>query len=539
MTFEGLLEGVKLALLSQLLRYSDNNSRVILMIRKKGFDTSKYLSAQIKRIMERVNQFDKLYLEFGGKLRYDHHASRVLPGFALDTKVQMLKKLGNDVEIIHCISAKDIERRKIRRDFGLTYDDQILKDISDLKQLELDVSAVVISRYSGQYTSDKFKQRLDNRGIRVFTTHEIPHYLTDLEKVVSDEGYGKFDYVDTEKKIIIITAPGPGSGKMSFAMSQIYHDRKEGLMSTFAKFETFPIWNLPVDHPVNIVYEAATADIGDYNCLDPFHKDAYDIDATNYNRDVENFSIIQKIIEKITPTGDPLADIKSPTDMGVNMAKEGIIDDNVVRQASIDEIVRRYYQYQRDFVEGNVTHDTLDRMDRIMQRVNAKPEHRTVAIHANQALEESTKISKILPRNMHTGAAIEIQTKDNALIILIGKRSKILNSESAALLNAVKKLAGIPNEIDVLSPIIIGSIMKLKEQMCIVDTSLDVKEVLDALAVSAVFNPNAAECVNVLTELQGCEMHSTHLIGRGCEKALKELGLNLTTDARIPLVNNW
>ena len=509
------------------------------MIRKKGFDTSKYLSAQIKRIMERVNQFDKLYLEFGGKLRFDHHASRVLPGFELDTKVQMLKKLGNNIEIIHCISAKDIERRKIRRDFGLTYEDQILKDISDLKQLELDVSAVIISRYSGEPTSDKFKQRLENRGIRVFTTHEIPNYLSDLEKVVSDEGYGKFDYVDTEKKIIIVTAPGPGSGKMSFAMSQIYHDRREGLISTFAKFETFPIWNLPVDHPVNIAYEAATADIGDYNCLDPFHKEAYDTNATNYNRDVENFSIIQKIIEKITPDGDPLVDIKSPTDMGVNMAKEGITDDKVVRQASIDEIVRRYYQYQRDFVEGNVTHDTLDRMDRIMQRVNAKPEHRAVAIQANRALEESTKRSKILQREMHTGAAIEIHPKDNTPVILIGKQSRILTSESAALLNAVKYLAGIPKEIDVLSPIIIESIMKLKEQMYLVDTSLDVKEVLDALAVSAVFNPNAAECVNVLTDVHGCEMHSTHLMGRGCEKALKELGLNLTTDARIPLVNNW
>ena len=509
------------------------------MIRKKGFDTPRYLSAQIKRIMERVNQFDKLYLEFGGKLRYDHHASRVLPGFAIDTKVQMLKKLGNEVEIMHCISAKDIERRKIRRDFGLTYDDQILKDISDLRELELDVSAVVITRYSGEPTSDKFKQRLENRGIKVFTTYEIPGYLENPEKVVSDEGYGTFDYVDTEKKIIIITAPGPGSGKMSFAMSQIYHDRREGIMSNFAKFETFPIWNLSLNHPVNIAYEAATADIGDYNCLDPFHKEAYNIDATNYNRDVENFVIIKKIIEKITPAGDPLADIKSPTDMGVNMAKEGIVDDSIVRQASFDEIIRRHYQYQRDFVEGNVTHNTLDRMDKIMQRVNARPENRTVVIRANKALEESMKGSKILPKEMHTGAAIEIQPMENSPVILTGRSSKILNSESAALLNAVKHLAGIPKEIDVLSPIIIESIMKLKKQMSIVDTSLDVKEVLDALAVSAVFNPNAAECVNVLSELHGCEMHSTHLIGRGCEKALKELGLNLTTDARIPLVNNW
>ncbi len=511
----------------------------MLMIRKIGFDTSRYLSAQIKRIMERVNQFDTLYLEFGGKLRYDHHASRVLPGFAVDTKVQMLKKLGNNIEIIHCISAKDVERRKIRRDFGLTYDDQMLKDIGDLKQLDLDVSAVLINRYSGEYTSDKFKQRLENRGIRVITNSEIPNYLTDLDKVVSDEGYGKFNYVAPEKKIVIITAPGPGSGKMSFAMSQIYHDRKEGIVSNFAKFETFPIWDLPVNHPVNIAYEAATADIGDYNCVDPFHKEAYNLEATNYNRDVENFAIIRKIIEKITPAGDPLADIKSPTDMGVNMANEGIIDDSVVQQASIDEIVRRYYQYNRDFIEGNVTHDTLDRVDKIMGRVNAKPEDRVVAALANKALKESKKKSEMVQNGMYTGAAIEIYTKDNTPLILTGKRSRILNSESAALLNAVKYLAGIPDEIDVLSPIIIKSIMKLKEQMCIVDTSLDVKEVLDALAVSAVFNPNATECINSLTDLQGCEMHSTHLIGRGCEKALKELGLNLTTDARIPLVSNW
>ncbi|MHA2201776.1 MAG: DUF1846 domain-containing protein, partial [Candidatus Thorarchaeota archaeon] len=453
--------------------------------------------------------------------------------------VQMLKKLGNNIEIIHCISAKDIERRKIRRDFGLTYDDQILKDIGDLKQLDLDVSAVLINRYSGQHTSDKFKQRLENRGIRVITNSEIPNYLTDLEKVVSDEGYGKFNYLAPEKKIVIITAPGPGSGKMSFAMSQIYHDRREGIVSNFAKFETFPIWNLPVDHPVNIAYEAATADIGDYNCIDSHHKEAYGVEVTNYNRDVENFAIIKKIIEKIAPEGDPLIDIKSPTDMGVNMAKEGIVDDSVVQQASVDEIVRRYYQYQRDFVEGNVTHDTLDRMDKIMLRVKAKPEHRIVAARANKALDESLKKAKMAQKGMHTGAAIEIYPNDNVPIILTGKRSKILNSESAALLNAVKYLAGIPDEIDVLSPIIIESIMKLKEQLCIVDTSLDVKEVLDALAVSAVFSPNATECIGVLTDLSGCEMHSTHLVGHGCERALKELGLNLTTDARIPLVNNW
>lgn len=509
------------------------------MIRKKGFDTPRYLSAQVKRIMERVNRFDKLYLEFGGKLRFDHHASRVLPGFELDTKVQMLKKLGDDVEIIHCISAKAIERRKIRRDFGLTYEDQILKDIGDLKQIDMDVFAVVISMYRGEHASDKFRQRLENRGISVFTTHDISDYLTDADKVVSEEGYGRFPYLETDKKITVITAPGPGSGKMSFAMSQIYHDRRAGIVSNFAKFETFPIWNLPLNHPVNIAYEAATADIGDYNCIDPFHKEAYDIEATNYNRDVENFAIIRKIIETITPAGDPLSDIRSPTDMSVNMAREGIIDDSVVRQASVDEIVRRYYRYQRDFVEGNVTHDTLERMDKIMRLVNARPDHRVVAIRANEALQESLIGPKITPKEMHTGAAIEIYPTNDSPVVLTGKRSKILTSESAALLNAVKYLAGIPDDIDVLSPIIIESIMKLKEQMGIVDTSLDVKEVLDALAVSAVFNPNATECVSSLKELDRCEMHSTHLIGHGCEKALKELGLILTTGARIPLVNSW
>ncbi|MBN2335401.1 DUF1846 family protein, partial [Candidatus Bathyarchaeota archaeon] len=241
------------------------------MIREKGFDTQRYLGAQVKRILERVDQFDKLYLEFGGKLRFDHHASRVLPGFELDTKVQMLRKLGDKIEIVHCISAKDIEGRKIRRDFGLTYEDQILKDIGDLRTLGIDVSAVVINRYGGEHAAQKFRQRLENRGIRVYIHYEIEGYLTDLDHVVSDEGYGRPEHVDTGKRIVVVTAPGPGSGKMSFAMSQVYQDRRMGVMSGFAKFETFPIWNLPLSHPVNVAYEAATADLGDYNCVDPFH----------------------------------------------------------------------------------------------------------------------------------------------------------------------------------------------------------------------------------------------------------------------------
>ena len=487
--------------------------------------------------MERVALFDKLYLEFGGKLRFDNHASRVLPGFQVDTKIQMLKTLGDDLEIIHCISAKDIERRKVRRDFGLTYEDQILRDISDLDELGLAVSAVVINRFSGEPSALKFKQRLENRGIRVFIAYEIPNYLEDIDLVVSDDGYGKSEWVPTKKKIIIVTAPGPNSGKMSFAMSQVYQDRKRGIMSGFAKFETFPIWDLPVEHPVNIAYEAATADLGDYNCVDPWHLKAYGEESTNYNRDVENFVIMERIIEKMVPEGDPMTAIKSPTDMGVNMANQGIIDDAVIRDASRQEILRRYYQYKREYVEGNTTFDTMERMEKIMARVGVKPEDREVAKAAHIAMEDSKKSEDKGSNGMYSGAAIAIWM-DEKPVIVIGKRSPILHSESAALLNAVKLLAGVPDEIDVLSPIIIESIMKLKKSMGLGDVSLDVREVLNALAVSAVFNPNAAECLDELPDLKNCEWHSTHIMDPGCEKPLKELGLNITTDAIIPRVNN-
>jgi uncharacterized protein (UPF0371 family) len=506
-------------------------------VKKIGFDTQKYLDAQVKRIIQRVALFDKLYLEFGGKLRFDNHASRVLPGFQVDTKIKMLKKLGDDLEIIHCISAKDIDRRKVRRDFGLTYEDQILKDINDLGELGLAVSAVIINRFNGEQSALKFKQRLENRGIRVFIAYEIPNYLEDIDLVVSDEGYGKPEWVPTEKKIIVVTAPGPNSGKMSFAMSQVYQDRKRGIMSGFAKFETFPIWDLPVEHPVNIAYEAATADLGDYNCVDPWHLKAYGEESTNYNRDVENFVIMERIIERMVPDGDPMTEIKSPTDMGVNMANQGIIDDDVIQVASRQEVLRRYYQYKREYVEGNTTFDTMERMEKIMERVGVKPEDRDVATAANKAMEISKEAEDKGSNGLYSGAAIEIWM-NNKPVIVTGKRSPILHSESAALLNAVKFLSGVPDEIDVLSPIIIESIRKLKISMGLSDVSLDVREVLDALAVSAVFNPNAAECLDELPALKNCEWHSTHIMDPGCEQPLKELGLNITTDAIIPRVNS-
>ncbi|MFB0557955.1 MAG: DUF1846 domain-containing protein [Candidatus Bathyarchaeia archaeon] len=505
------------------------------MIRKLGFDTRKYLKAQVDKILERVSLFDKLYLEFGGKLHYDHHAMRVLPGYDIDTKVQMLGRLGDKIEIVHCISAKDIEGRKIRRDFGLTYEDQILKDVNDLRELGIDVSAVVINRFSGEKAAEKFKLRLENRDIRVFVYYEIPNYQTDLDFVVSEEGYGRPEYVDTEKQIIVVTAPGPGSGKMSFCMSQIYHDRIMGVRSGFAKFETFPIWNLELNHPVNVAYEAATADIGDYNVVDPFHLEAYGVTAINYDRDVENFAIMKRIIERMVGEDDPMADIRSPTDMGVNMAREGIIDDEVVRQASNDEIARRYFRYRREFVEGETTHATLDRMDKIMGKVGVKPLDRSVVLPAREAADDAMRRRNDGKgyRGVFCGAAIELVDDSGATMIIQGKNSPLLHAESAVLLNAMKTLAGLPDEVKVISREVVESMMRMKKTMGLVSTSLDVKEVLDALAASAVTDENALRCMNVLDRLKGCEMHTTHLIDAGDEAPLKQLGLNVTTDAEL------
>jgi len=510
------------------------------MIRKIGFDTKRYLAAQIGRILERVSLFDKLYLEFGGKLRYDYHASRVLPGFEVDTKVQMLRRLGDKIEMVYCISAKDIERRKIRRDFGLTYEDQTLRDINDLRELGLDVSAVVITRFSDEWAAKKFKQKLENRGMRVFVHQEIPHYLRDLGLVVSERGYGKLRYVDTKKEIVIVTAPGPGSGKMSFCMAQIFHDRERGIKSGFAKFETFPIWNLELNHPVNVAYEAATADIGDYNMVDPFHRAAYGVRAINYNRDVENFAIMRRIIEKMVGEGDPLAEYRSPTDMGVNMAREGIIDDEAVREASRQEIVRRYFRYHREFVEGDTTHDTLERMDEIMEKAGVRPDDRSVVLPARGAAEEARRRREEGKGygGVFCGAAIELMDDSGGAVMITGKNSPLLHAESAAVLNAMKAIAEIPDEINVISRNVIESMIRLNKAMGLNGTSLDVKEVLDALAASAVSDENARKCMNALDKLKGCEMHTTHLMDSGDETPLKQLGLNITTDAKLPFLNS-
>jgi len=506
------------------------------MIRKVGFDTKEYLKLQIRKILDRVSLFDKLYLEFGGKLCYDHHASRVLPGYEVDTKVQMLKQLKEKIEVIHCVSAKDIEGRKIRRDFGLTYDDQAFKDMNDLREIDLDVSAVVINRFNNEVTAKKFRQKLQNREIPVFIHYEIPNYQKDLDLVVGEKGYGKQEYVNTEKEIVVVTAPGPGSGKFSFCMSQIYNDRKYGVQSGFAKFETFPIWNLSLNHPVNLAYEAATADIGDYNIVDPFHKKAYGLTAINYGRDVENFAIMKEIIDSLVSEDHPMAKYRSPTDMGVNMAKDGIIDDPLVREASKQEIVRRYFRYQREFVEGDTLRNTIETMKKIMEKADVKPEDRSVVLPAREAAKEAIRRKDVGKgyKDVFCGAAIEIFPESGKALIVIGKNSPLLYAESATLLNATKILAEIPDEVDVISPNVIQSMIQLKTIIGLSSTSLDVKEILNALAASAVSDQTSQRCLNALGKLKGCEMHTTHLMNEGNEKTLKQAGLNLTTDAKLP-----
>jgi len=509
------------------------------MIRKVGFDTQRYLKAQIKKILDRVSLFDRLYLEFGGKLCYDHHASRVLPGFDVDTKVQMLRRLGDKTELILCVSAKDIQERKIRRDFGLTYDDQALKDINDMRERGLDVSAVVINRFNHELIAEKFKQKLQHRGLRVFVHYEIPDYPQNLDLILSERGYGNQDYVKTKKAIVAVTAPGPGSGKFSFCMAQLYNDRQQNIYSGFAKFETFPIWNLSLNHPVNIAYEAATADIGDYNIVDPFHAKAYGLTAINYSRDVENFAIMRKIIDKIIDPDDPMSLYQSPTDMGVNMAKAGIIDDDIVRVASLEEIIRRYFQYCSEFVEGETLYRTVERMERVMKKAGVKPEDRAVVLPARAAAAEARQGQNEGKgyKGAFCGAAIEIVDESDETIIVTGKNSPLLYAESAALLNAAKLLARIPDNVDVISPTVIQSLIHLKNTIGYNSTSLDVKEVLNALAASAVADQNAQKCLNMLDKLKRCEMHTTHLLNEGNEQMLNQMGLNVTTDANLPFPN--
>ena len=494
------------------------------MAQAAGFDNERYLREQTAAILERADRFDnRLYLEFGGKLLYDYHASRVLPGFDPNVKLRLLQEVKDKADILLCIYAGDIERRKIRGDFGITYDVDALKLIDDLRDWEIEVSAVVITRYDDQPAANIFKNKLQHRGITVYAHRATKGYPTDVDLIVSDEGYGANDYVETENPLVIVTGPGPGSGKLATCLSQLYHDNKRGLGSGYAKFETFPIWNLPLKHPVNVAYEAATADIKDFNQIDPFHLEAYGKTAVNYNRDVEVFPVLKRILQKITGS-DPM--YQSPTDMGVNRAGFGIVDDDAVREAAKQEIIRRYFRYSCEYVMGGVDRETVQRVELLMKDLSVKPEDRRVVEAARQAAHEARQTTKGND-GIYCGAAIEL--RDGSIVA--GKNFPLMHAASSLVLNAIKTLSGIPDGIHLLSPNVIASIGTLKKDVLSARTvSLDLEETLITLGISAATNPGAQLAMEKLKDLHGCEVHMTHMPTPGDEAGLRRLGVNLTSE---------
>lgn len=494
---------------------------------KIGFDNDKYLKEQTEAIRERVKQMNsKLYLEFGGKLLFDYHAARVLPGFDPNVKMRLLQRLSGEAEIILCIYAGDIERRKIRADFGITYDVDAMKLIDDLQEWGLAAPSVVITRYDNQPAANIFKNKLERNKVRVYTHRFTKGYPTEVDLIVSDEGYGANAYIETKKQLIIVTGPGPGSGKLATCLSQLYHDYKRGNKSGYAKFETFPIWNLPLKHTVNVAYEAATADIRDFNQIDPWHLEAYGKTTVNYNRDVEVFPVVRRILERIT--GAP-AIYKSPTDMGVNRAGFGITDDAAVREASKQEIIRRYFRYACEYAMGVLDQETVQRAKLIMEEIGARPEDRAVLEPARQAGEAARQEGKGHD-GISCGAALQL--KDGRIIA--GKNSPFLHASSSLILNAIKELAGIPDNIHLLSPAVVESITTFKKDIFNAKTmSLDLDEALISLSISATTNPAAHTALEKLKDLRGCEAHVTHIPTPGDEAGLRRLGVNLTCDPQF------
>ena len=491
---------------------------------KIGFDNARYLAEQTSAILERVKRSDdKLYLEFGGKLLFDYHAARVLPGYDPNVKMKLLRGLKGQADIILCIYAGDIERRKVRADFGITYDADALKLIDDLRDWGIDVRAVVITRFENQPSARIFKNKLERRGLRVYTHRFTKGYPTDVETIVSDEGYGANEYIEAEHPLVIVTGPGPGSGKLATCLSQLYHDHKRGRRSGYAKFETFPIWNLPLKHPVNVAYEAATADIRDFNLIDPFHLEAYGKTAVNYNRDVEVFPVVKRILEKITG-GDSF--YRSPTDMGVNRAGFAIIDDDVTRKASEQEVLRRYFRYRCEYAMGFADRETVQRVELFIKDFNIKPEDRRVVGPAWRAAGEAQELNKG-NEGIFCGAALEL--KDG--VIITGNNSPLMHAASSLILHTIKHLAGIPVKIKLLPSYITDAVRNLKTD--ILDeksVSLDLEETLIALSISATTNPAAQLAIEKLKELKGCEVHMTHIPTPGDEAGLRRLGVNLTSE---------
>lgn len=484
-------------------------------MRKIGFDNDKYLSMQSEHIRERIGQFgDKLYLEFGGKLFDDYHASRVLPGFAPDSKLQMLLQLADQAEMIISINAADIERNKIRHDLGITYDQDVIRLIGVYKEKGLYVSSVVITRYAGQPSADIFQKKLGAIGIKVYHHYSIDGYPNNVEKIVSDDGYGRNEYVETTRPLVIVTAPGPGSGKMATCLSQLYHENKRGVKAGYAKFETFPIWNIPLKHPVNLAYEAATADLNDVNMIDPFHLEAYGETTVNYNRDIEIYPVLAAMFEGIYG----YCPYKSPTDMGVNMAGNCIVDDEACQEASKQEIIRRYYQSVNRFVRDEATKDEVYKQELIMKQAKITVDDRAVVPVANRLAEETGS------------AAAALELPDGTIVT--GSTSDLLGPSSAVLLNAIKILGGIDKKTHLISRTFIEPIQKLKTQyLGSKNPRLHTDEVLIALSMCAVSDPNAKLALQQLPKLAGCQLHTSAILSAVDMNTFKKLGIEFTNEA--------
>jgi uncharacterized protein (UPF0371 family) len=501
------------------------------MIRKTCFDNEKYLEEQTSEILKRVKMFgNKLYLEFGGKLLYDYHAARVLPGYDPNIKMRLLSELKDKADILLCIFAGDIERKKIRADFGITYDSDALKLIDDLRSWGINVLGVNITRFENQPSATLFKNKLERRGIQVYTHSFTKGYPTDVDVIVSDEGYGANGYIETEKPLVIVTGPGPGSGKLATCLSQLFHDYRQGIKSGYAKFETFPIWNIPLKHPVNVAYEAATADIKDFNLIDPFHLEAYGKVAVNYNRDVEVFPVLKRILGKITG-GEPF--YKSPTDMGVNRAGFAIIDDEGTKEAAMQEIIRRYFRYRCEYAMGFADKETVQRVELFIKESNLEPEHRRVVVPARDAAKAAQEENKG-NEGIFCGAAIEL--KDGTVIT--GNNSALMHAATSLIIHAIKHLAGIPDKLPLLPDYITESVQKLKMEILKEKTvSLDLEEALIALSISGMTNPAAQLAIETLKDLRDCEVHITHIPTPGDEAGLRRLGVHLTSDPNFSTKN--
>ena len=481
---------------------------------KQGFDNDKYLAMQSDHIRERISKFgDKLYLEFGGKLYDDYHASRVLPGFEPDSKLRMLMQLADQAEIVIAINADDITKNKVRYDLGITYDLDVLRLIHVFTDRGLYVSSVVITRYVDTPAIQQFKHKLEKLGLKVYRHYEIDGYPSNIPLIVSDEGYGKNDYIETTRPLVVVTAPGPGSGKMATCLSQLYHENKRGVKAGYAKFETFPIWKLPLKHPVNLAYEAATADLNDVNMIDPFHLEAYGKTTVNYNRDVEIYPVLSAIFEGIF--GE--CPYKSPTDMGVNMAGLCIFDDEACREASCQEIIRRYYQALEKVVKDDSCQNEAYKIELIMKQAKISPKDRVVVPAAVDLAKE-------------TGApAAALELPDGKIVL--GKTKELLGASAAVLLNAVKELGGIDHSIDLISPESIAPIQELKVRyLGSVNPRLHTDEVLIALSTCAATDENARTALEQLPKLRGCQVHTTVMLSNVDKNIFKKLGIGLTCE---------